>query len=75
MSGEMYFPTADLYPAVLSGVFNDETSTMANPEAEDQEVMGEAPETSEVVSKEPRKMNLFLAIILIVVIVGFLGIE
>lgn len=75
-SGEMLYSMNDLYPNVISGgVFGWETSTMATPEAEDQEVLGEAPETTDVTSSEPRKMNLWLAVILIVVIALFFGLN
>ena len=75
-SGEMIFLSADLYPNVITGgMFEKETSTLANPDKEDQEVMGESPEASELVSSEPRKMNLFLAIALIVILAIVFGLN
>lgn len=74
-SGEMLFTMADLYPQTLSGTFSHDTSTLANPEAEDQDVLGEAPEVSDVTGRQPKRMNLFLAIILIVVIALFFGLD
>ena len=75
-SGEMLFSMNDLYPNVITaGVFGYDTSTMSSPESEDQEVLGEAPETTEVTGTQPRRMNLFLAIILIVVLVLFFGLD
>lgn len=75
-SGEMFFRANDLYPNVISGgVFGYDTSTMATPEAEDQEVLGEAPETTDVTSSEPKRMNVLLAIVLVVVIALFFGLD
>lgn len=74
-SGEMLFLSADLYPSVITtGLFENDTSTMANPEKDDQEVLGENKDVSETTSNEPKSMSVFLAIILIVILVFVFGI-
>lgn len=73
-SGAMDFLTYDLYPQIITtGVAENETSTMANPEKDDQQVLGDSEKASETVSSEPRKMNIFLAIGLVVVMAFVLG--
>lgn len=73
-SGEMKFSMNDLYPNVLNGgIYGFDTSTQANPEADDQKVLGNSDESVDKTSSEPRTLNLWLAILLIIVCVFLFG--
>jgi hypothetical protein len=68
--GELGFSMSDLYPN-FGGV---DTSTMANPEADDQEALNEDTKVaSEASSKEARGKNILLAMVVLVGLVVFFG--
>lgn len=70
MASELGFSMSDLYPN-FGGV---DTSTMANPEKDDQEALNEDTEIiKETVSKEARGKNIFLALAVFVGLIIFFG--
>lgn len=67
---ELGFSMSDLYPN-FGGV---DTSTMANPEADDQEALNEDVKVaSESSTKDARGKNIFIAMVVLVALVVFLG--
>jgi len=70
MGNELGFSMADLYPN-MGGL---DTSTMANPEKDDQEALNEDTAIiNETVSKEARGKNIFLALGVLVGLIIFFG--
>lgn len=68
--GELGFSMADLYPN-YGGI---DTSTVVNPEADDQEALNEDTQiASEATTKEARGKNIFLAMVVMVALVIFFG--
>lgn len=67
--GEMSFHMSDLYP----GYSVQETSTEANPEPEDLEVLNEDAEEAEESSPKASSKNIFIALGLFVALIIFFG--
>lgn len=67
---ELGFAMSDLYPN-YGGV---DTSTLVNPEADDQEALNEDTKVaSESTTKEARGKNIFLALLVLVALIIFFG--
>lgn len=70
MSHELGFSMADLYPN-YGGI---DTSTIANPEADDQEALNEDVKVaSESSTKNARGKNIFITLIVLISLVVFFG--
>lgn len=70
MGTELGFSMADLYPN-MTGV---DTSTLVNPEADDQEALNEDTKLArESATKDARGKNIFLALAVFVGLVIFFG--
>ena len=70
MPNELGFSMADLYPN-YGGI---DTSTMVNPEADDQEALNEDTKIiNEATTKEARSKNVFLALGVLVALIIFFG--
>lgn len=68
--GELGFSMSDLYPN-FGGV---DTSTVVNPEADDQEALNEDTKIiGEASSKEARGKNIFLALAVLIGLIIFFG--
>lgn len=69
--GEMAFSYTDLYPNINS---SEETSTKANPDANDQDAMGEDVKVTEQADmRNASKKNVFLALLILVGLVVLFG--
>ena len=68
--GELGFSYSDLYPT-YGGV---DTSTVVNPEADDQEALNEDTKiVNEASSKDARGKNIFLALAVLICLIIFFG--
>lgn len=71
MAGELYFPYADMYPQMLSGM--PETSTdMTNPDADDQQALQESKEASEKADSTSASTSKILISVIFVIILAVL---
>lgn len=69
-NNELGFAMADLYPN-YGGV---DTSTLATPEADDQQALNESPEVADTVTvTTARKKNIFLALGVLLALIVFFG--
>lgn len=69
-NNELGFAMSDLYPN-YGGV---DTSTLANPEADDQQALNENPEVADkAVTPSARKKNIFLALGVLLALIVFFG--
>ena len=69
-AGEMNFSYRDLYP----NLGTMETSTLANPEADDQDALNEETEVAEEAKQsEAKGRNVFLALLVLVGLIIFFG--
>lgn len=72
--GKTYFMYGDLYPQMLSG--QPETSTdMANPDADDQQSLQEAKETSEKADgNSASSVKIMISVIFVIVLAVLFGV-
>lgn len=69
-NNEMSFSMSDLYPN-YGGV---DTSTLANPEVDDQDALNEDVKIAEMATKtEPAKKNIIISIVVLVALIIFFG--
>lgn len=69
--GEMNFSYADLYPNMKA---DEETSSKATPDANDQDALGEDVKVTEKAdTRNASKKNVFIALILLIALVVLFG--
>ena len=72
MTGEMIFSMRDLYPNYIAQ--EEETSTKANPDADDQDALNEDTQITEKAdTRNASRKNVLLALAVLVALVVFFG--